>query len=1115
MSDAIARARIEADLDRSFLVEAAAGTGKTTALVSRIARLIASGGARITEIAAITFTERASGELVLRLRERLEVARETTLDALERRRLDDALADFEAAYVGTIHGFCTELLRARPLDAGVDPAFVVLGDDERSALLEQTSDRFLEAALANPPEGIRRLLRRPRTWGDPITTRVRLASEITNLAEQRDLATTLRRDPFDRDAEIDTLVLELDRLTAMGAHAEKHDKLVRPFAAIRRELDAQREAERTRPRDHDDLERALVQIAVGRAYEWQEAVRGKDLGPHARRDVVAARDAAWAGLKTFQARADADLAACLAENLAPALAAYEARKRALGVLDHLDTLLRTRAMLRESRVARVALRERFRFLFVDEVQDVDPVQKDVLLLLADDDPDQGDPARACPRPGSLYLVGDPKQAIYGFRRADLRTYFALADALVPAHAERLELSASFRPRPAIAALVNRALANELDGTDGQARYVPLVPQRPPMPDFPSVIALPSPRAHGPRGVTRDAIESALPDAIASFVRWLLDESGLIVEDPETRTPVPIAARHVALLFKVQRGKAKHGKEMARALERHGVPHDYVAPEAFFEREIVIAASALCSAIEWPDDALSVYATLHGPMLGLTDAELLAYQSRVGPLHPLDRTDRDVPPDLALVREALDLLRTLHRDRHGLSIEATLSTFLERAQTEVLLALLDQPAEARALDQLRQIARRADARGGTFRELARWIAERVEDPELLAIEVAADPEQANAVSLLTVHRAKGLELPVVILADPTTRPLRWSGATRYADPARGISVHVLADFVPVELAENQEAADRLERQEAMRLLYVAATRARDVLVVPTIGDGVIDDSWTGPLARALIPSLPRGDVTRLARLPIFTGDRSLLDAPDDAPGVRPGHHASHLDGQGVTFWDPMHLQRPIPERDPRGRTHLVERSEARTETAKQERAHADARKRVIEDASAGSIETMSARRAARTPTGSAMVDASVEEIEVGVAGGSGPRFVALATILFTAEGRSEAALARELGATEGERSAALALIARVHAHPRLAPLVAAGKRDVPYVFPTDAGPVVWGRAPFVVDAPDAVVVVGLAIGSPRDAARIELQIAATALARSLNRSVRGVLACASD
>ena len=277
---------------------------------------------------------------------------------------------------------------------------------------------------------------------------------------------------------------------------------------------------------------------------------------------------------------------------------------------------------------------------------------------------------------------------------------------MPAHAERLELSASFRPRPAIAALVNRALASELDGKDGQARYVPLVPQRPAMPDFPSVIALPSPRAHGPRGVTRDAIDAALPDAIASFVRWLLDESGLVVEDPETRAPLPIEARHVALLFKVQRGKAKHGKEMARALERHGVPHDFVAPEAFFEREIVIALSALASAIEWPDDALSVYATLHGPMLGLNDADLFAYQTHVGPLHPLDRTDRDVPPHLALVREALDLLRTLHRDRHGQSIEATLSTFLERAQTEVLLALRDQPAiQPDSLPDIHQVRRR--------------------------------------------------------------------------------------------------------------------------------------------------------------------------------------------------------------------------------------------------------------------------------------------------------------------------------------------------------------------------------------------------------------------------
>lgn len=1101
--DASARARIESDLETSFVVEAAAGTGKTTALVGRIVALLGSGKASITELAAITFTERAAGELVLRLRDALEHGRREAPDANVRARLEVALGDFEAAHVGTIHGFCTELLRAHPVDAGVDPSFVVLGDSEQQALVEDTATRFLESALAAPPEGIRRFLRRKR-GGQEKTPRTVLADAIRGLVERRDAGTGGRRDPFDRDAEIDALVAKLRELVKLDAGGSAK------VASWLRELDRR---ESVRARDHDALERDLIERADPKVSGLSS--RAKSPGK-----------AMLEALGAFARRADVDLAFCLGRDLGEALDRYEATKARLGVLDHVDTLVRARALLVERPKVRTALGKRFRFLFVDEVQDVDPIQKDVILLLTSDDPSERDPARARPRPGSLYLVGDPKQAIYGFRRADIRTYLALRDQLVPAHAERLELTTSYRPRPAIAALVNEAFAPLFDGGHAQAGHVPLVAARPAMEGFPSVIALPSPRVYGDRGPTKTAVESALPRAVARFVAWLLRESGLHVHDPELDREVPVAPRHVALLFKAVKGNAA---PYAHALEAWRIPHAHLGADSFFERETIVAMSAVLSAIEWPDDDLSVYAALKSPFVGITDADLLAYITAVGPLRPLAATaaaGADVPPELVLVSTALALLRELHAARHQRSIEATLRTFLERTLAEVSLALdEDGDAEARALAQLVSLARASDVRGESFRDFVRWLGRRVDDPELGSIDPAPDPEAVDVVSLLSVHKAKGLELPVVILASPMTKPTFWKGPDRWSDPARGLTVGSVGGYRPIELEENLAAAEAYERGEATRVLYVAATRARDVLVVPTGGDTVLD-GWTRPLQQVMRPAAG-AEPTRFPCFPAF-GDRSALDSIGESTGVRPGHYADALGGLGVTFWDPALLEVRAPVAASRNRTHLVEDRGADDGST----AHATfvaEQKRVIDDAALGATEAMSTSRAARTPLGAMMVEHEVRLVRLGAlerevtsppSDSTGARRLRALLVHLASEPpdarpalRARAA-ARQMGATDAEVGAALSALALLHAHDELGPLVSSGARyGVPFSFASDAGPVVWGRIAVLAERPDRVVAVAVSVGEPTEPAKVELAIGAAAIARATGRTVEAVFAWA--
>ena len=194
-NDTEARRAIAEDLDVTLVVEAAAGTGKTTELINRILRVLATGRAKMIEIVAVTFTEKAAGELKLRLREALERERAAATDAVVCARLEEALATLEEAHVNTIHGFCAELLRERPVEATVDPLFTVLTEPQADRLYARAFRAWLQEALEDSPEGLRRALRRtsaPSYGGTAASLSEgpidRLRSAGRTLAEWRDFS---------------------------------------------------------------------------------------------------------------------------------------------------------------------------------------------------------------------------------------------------------------------------------------------------------------------------------------------------------------------------------------------------------------------------------------------------------------------------------------------------------------------------------------------------------------------------------------------------------------------------------------------------------------------------------------------------------------------------------------------------------------------------------------------------------------------------------------------------------------------------------------------------------------------------------------------------------------
>lgn len=919
LSDAAARERIRGSLNETLVVEAAAGTGKTTELVARIVSLVTTGTARLRDVVSVTFTEKAAGEMKLRLRAGLERVRlQAPAGSETLRRATAAIEELETAHIGTIHGLCAELLRERPVQALVDPAFEVAAGDEADALFDQAFDDWFHDIHDSPPEGVRRFLRRRSRGFDVSGPSEQLRSAARDLVEHRDFPTAWRREPFDRSTQLDHLVAALAEVGALASRGHPEDWLTRSLEELARWSRELQRREAHQPRDEDGLEAQLRELSRHKCWRWKGSGRwfARNLP---RAEVAARRDAVKTTLDAFVAASDAQLASLLHEELTPVVERYERLKALAGRLDFLDLLLKMRDLVRDHREVRQELQRRFSHLLVDEFQDTDPLQAELLMLLASDDPAQTDWRQVKVVPGKLFVVGDPKQAIYRFRRADVALYHAVKERLEKGGASVLFLSASFRAEPDIQHAVNAAFEQAMAPREGgcQAQYVALQPVRPPSTERPSVIALPVPAPFSDWGkVTATAVDESLPDAVGAFVHWLVNDSGWTVSERETPGErVPLQPRHVCLLFKrFQAYRKDVTRPYLNALEARRVPHVLVGGRSWHTREEVGALRTALAAIEYLDDELSLYATLRGPFFSLPDDALLAWQALAGSFHPFHPVDDAALTDTTrAVQEALRLLGELHDTRNTRPVAWTVSTLLERTRAHAGLAIWQSGEQVLGnLGKAIESARRFDARGGhSFRSFVERLeadAARGDTSEAAVVE-----EGTAGVRVMTVHRAKGLEFPVVILCDPTA-PQTSQNPSRWVDADRQLWVMPLAGCVPAELEAHRAEVRLRDEEEAIRLAYVAATRARDLLVVPAVGEDRLE-GWLDPLAPALEPNADSRLAPGVAPgCPPFGVD-TVVTRPEKrgygAPPVRPGLHVPRAGAHRVVWWDPHRLTLGVP------------------------------------------------------------------------------------------------------------------------------------------------------------------------------------------------------------
>jgi CRISPR-associated exonuclease Cas4 len=834
------RERALTDLDSTLLVEASAGTGKTSLLAGRVAMLLAAGHAP-SIIAAITFTERAAAELRARVDKfasmlvnrtvpkDLEPAfRQQSLSDTQAGALSSARTSLGELTASTIHSFCLTILQSYTVEARIDPGAAVMDSEQTDLAFQSIFDSWLNERLGHGA--------RP---DDPIVV---MAAQDPNMAVKtlKSLAKFRRSHPEARPLPPPRYADMVHGFTDAVADFRRWisripapDEAVNDIVALEElanflepansgTLDFTQLWPLVHPKSDTLLPRGghIVSKYKGRVNLWSRSA-GKVDGPQL----------SAAGKEHYErcAKLFADSLGAIADTLLASffgeteqlVSAFDEFKRNAAVLDFDDILMRTRDLLRSEEKVREAVAARYRYILVDEYQDTDPIQSEILFLISSEpgSAESWDSRRL--RPGSLFMVGDPKQAIYRFRRADLKSYLrarSTIEAQFPGNV--LQISANFRSGESILEHVDRIFAERL--TKQQGGYAALESTVAEEPSRIQSIAKLSYDVAPDTYVNpiRDLEAKAVADLCASLVGnvWIRRSSGEIAR-AEPGDIALLAPRRTQLW------------RYERALEEKGLPVSSQAGKNLYRRQESQDFVALVRALADGRDTLALGALLRGALVGLTERELLDIT------HALRERDEeavfDLNVDLSRVHHhvahhVMHDLQELWRKRRGTTPYALLSEAVERLRIIPSIASRSSDQQARSLGNISILLERT--RSYHVRGLKQLAIDLGSEWEIeLPTDEAPPDRQGNSIDIVTVHRAKGLEWPIVIPINFVTMP---DNDEDFFFRSTDKSVHwTLGDVISSTL-DAAIAVDRAEAaDERERLLYVACTRALDLLVLP--------------------------------------------------------------------------------------------------------------------------------------------------------------------------------------------------------------------------------------------------------------------------------------------
>ena len=832
------------DFTSVLLVEAAAGTGKTSLMAGRIAMMLASGH-EPGEIAAITFTELAASELARRIRETvdallqneippfLEPALPNRLSESQRASLTSAKSRLDDLTATTIHGFCQAILHTHGVQAGLDPGARVVDAPIADALFLSELSAWFSRRLAADGDA-----------DDPIVV---LAREIPLKVVQliRELAILCRDHPDATptppaaDARPDiAFVQAVDDFDRWHASAEQADWL----HAIARELRtlAKRytdtfvtpsdfaglwklcDAGGSRLFNKEGLELIPYDEAAQRFGAYREETGGDDAIAHY--NVVCG---AWSALIGHIASC---LVCTLSSSLEPLLRSYRDRKRAAAVLDFDDLLLHVRGLVRSQEEVRNAIARRYKFILIDEFQDTDRVQNEILFSIAAIPEHRKPWQKAKLRPGSLFLVGDPKQGIYRFRGANIEAYQHCRELICAQdRGAILEITANFRSQGSLIKHVNRCF-EPVFAKPSQPRYVPLAPT---IADFTYPVSCVTRftvevRAEG--RIYADMFREAEATRVAEICERLI---GNVMIPRADGSQSPLRPGDIALLSPGHTGLWQY----ERALERRRLAVSSQAGRSLMLRQETQDVLALLRVLADSSDVLAFGALMRGPLVGLSEQELLDITAALPPGDEGQATYFTVRTDPDLVQHALakSIVRELQilRKMAPLSTPSfILATAIERLNVRVIMAARHANRNARALanlDALIERARRYAVSG--LRAFVRDLQSDWDNKNKARVPEGRIDAAEDAIEIVTIHSAKGLEWPVVIPINSTTELYRGD---QFVHRQSNNSLHwMLGGVAPPDLAaaRAEESAEEADQRE--RIWYVACTRARDLLVLPSI------------------------------------------------------------------------------------------------------------------------------------------------------------------------------------------------------------------------------------------------------------------------------------------
>ncbi|PTX64426.1 ATP-dependent helicase/nuclease subunit A [Melghirimyces profundicolus] len=799
-------------LDTDCIVSAGAGSGKTRVLVERFLRILEEHGEDpdiLERIVAITFTEKAATEMKDRVRQglkdRLENARKRD-DTEAADRWYRLLTEAERTRITTIHSFCTRLLRDFPVEAGVDPGFSVMDETEAGMLLRETVEASLPRVTELPDPGRTHLEQWISHWGvegcipwvmeachrmagngwDPGDLLHRTRSHLHLTAgklqaewRERREALLMLADPLMHlkgGKKLQTFQRDWPGLSLEILEAGNPADLISPLEELGKLLQGNwgKKTEITAPRDRLKEEvQELLNVATGLTLMPVEREMSEAMG----------------------------------SLLAEVHQRYVRAKRERSALDFDDLQTRAIHLLRDHPKVLDRVRDSIRFLMVDEFQDTNDGQKKLVDLLC------GDPASS--PPGKLFVVGDPKQSIYRFRGAEVRVFGETREEIRSRGGREVNLVDNFRSDPALVDFVNLLFGRLMSGDPTSPNhYRETVANREPK-DGLRVEYLPVPDSKAcPEGKDPRDVEA---ERVARRIRQLLDEG----------TP----PGEIAVLFQAM----THVKRYEKALVRRGIPFYVVKGRGFYDRQEVVDVLHYLRFLADPGDLLSLTGVLRSPFCGVSDGTILALTREPGWEQSPGRW-----PEIEGIREGerqklagfADQLARARRWAGRLPVAELIERLLESSGYRHVLWATPQGKQARAnLDKLVHLARGQKHQGGSIETFLQSVEEWQTVQQ--ETEAAVEPEDGNSVKLMTIHQSKGLEFPVVFVPDLSRSPnVNQSDVTVDREFGLVLLLRGIAGVrgEPFRWRKWKEREQRLEREESVRLFYVAATRAEHRLIL---------------------------------------------------------------------------------------------------------------------------------------------------------------------------------------------------------------------------------------------------------------------------------------------